>query len=81
LGDPQWDLTIMFWQFYLFSISQEGQQLCKKVQSISILMHTIITCESFLKLTLLSSFPSLSFFDMLLVTCEGFGTNFVFLPP
>jgi hypothetical protein len=46
----------------------------QRAQVASILKHIIIVGEGFSRLTTLSSFPSLSFFNILLATDGGFGT-------
>jgi hypothetical protein len=43
----------------------------QKTHATFILKHAIITNEGSFRFTMLSSFPSLSFFDMLLVTNGG----------
>jgi hypothetical protein len=45
-----------------------------RMHAISILKHIFVVGEGFSKLPMLSHFPSLSFFDMLHVSSEGFGT-------
>jgi hypothetical protein len=46
----------------------------QRMHAISILKHVVVAGEGSSKLPMLSHFPSFSFFDMLLVTSEGFGT-------
>jgi hypothetical protein len=46
----------------------------QRAQVASIFKHIIIVGEGSYRLTTLSSFPSLSFFNILLATNGGFGT-------
>jgi hypothetical protein len=46
----------------------------QRMHATSILKHIFVVGEGFSKLPMLSYFPSFSFFDMLHVSSEGFGT-------
>jgi hypothetical protein len=46
----------------------------QRVHATSILKHVVVASECFSRLPMLSRFLSFSFFDMLLVIGEGFGT-------